>query len=128
MTKQFLLFLLSGGLAAFFNWASRFIFSIWMPFELAVVASFLVGLGSGFLMMRFYVFDGIRKPVVPQASMYTVINMLALVQTLVISSIFARSVLPYLGVVSNTEAIAHLIGILVPVMTSYIGHKYWSFR
>jgi putative flippase GtrA len=27
-----------------------------------------------------------------------------------------------------TLEIAHAVGIVVPVFTSFIGHKYWSFR
>lgn len=128
MMRQFLLFLLSGGSAASLNWASRFLFSLWMPFEFAVVAAFFVGLISGFMMMRLYVFDGKEKPVMPQASKYALINMFALAQTLIISVVLARWALPALGVVDHAEALAHLVGVLVPVVTSYFGHKYLTFR
>lgn len=126
--KQFILFLLSGGLAAGLNWGSRFIFSRWLPFELAVTAAFFVGLLSGFLLMRWFVFDGRGKPVIKQAGKYIVVNLFALAQTLLISSLLARWLLPEFGVVQHSEAIAHLVGVLVPVITSYIGHKRWSFR
>ena len=128
MMRQFLLFLLSGGFAAFLNWASRFLFSLWMPFEFAVVAAFFVGLISGFLLMRLYVFDGKEKPVMPQASKYAFINMLALAQTLIISVLLARWLLPIWGVVESAEASAHLVGVLVPVVTSYFGHRFLTFR
>jgi putative flippase GtrA len=36
--------------------------------------------------------------------------------------------LPALGVQDYTLEIAHAVGIVVPVFTSFIGHKYWSFR
>lgn len=126
--KQFILFLLSGGLAAGLNWGSRFIFSRWLPFELAVTAAFFVGLLSGFLLMRWFVFDGRGKSVIKQAGKYIVVNLFALVQTLLISSLLARWLLPEFGIVQHSEAIAHLAGVLVPVITSYIGHKRWSFR
>lgn len=126
--RQFVKFLLCGGLAAGLNWASRFLFSIWMPFEYAVIAAFFVGLISGFLMMRLYVFDGKEKPVMPQASKYAFINMLALVQTLIISVVLARWVLPAWGVVVHAEALAHMAGVLMPVVTSYFGHKLLTFR
>jgi putative flippase GtrA len=125
---QFFLFLLCGGLAAALNWGSRFIFSIWLPFELAVVAAFFVGLLSGFLLMRWFVFNGKGQALVPQAGKYLLVNILALIQTLLISTLFARLLLPEIGLVKNTEALAHLVGVLTPVITSYIGHKRWSFR
>jgi putative flippase GtrA len=126
--RQFLLFLVSGGIAAFLNWSSRFIFSHWMPFELAVVAAFFVGLTVGFVMMRLYVFDAAPKAVIHQASIYIFVNMLALVQTLIISVVLARWILPAWGIVNYAEASAHLAGVLVPVATSYFGHKFFTFR
>jgi putative flippase GtrA len=126
--RQFFLFLLCGGLAAALNWGSRFIFSIWLPFELAVVAAFFVGLLSGFLLMRWFVFNGKGQALVPQAGKYLLVNILALIQTLLISTLFARLLLPEIGLVKNIEALAHLVGVLTPVITSYIGHKRWSFR
>ena len=126
--REFVKFLLCGGLAAGLNWASRFLFSIWMPFEYAVVAAFFVGLISGFWMMRLYVFQGKEKPVIPQAFKHAFINMLALVQTLIISVVLARWVLPAWGVVDHAEALAHLAGVLMPVVTSYFGHKLLTFR
>jgi len=126
--SELLLFLVSGGIAAFLNWASRFLFSLWMPFEFAVVAAFFVGLTSGFVMMRLYVFKAGERPVMPQASKYVFINMLALVQTLIISVTLARWVLPSLGAAEHAEAMAHFVGVLAPVGTSYFGHKFLTFR
>lgn len=126
--RQFLLFLLSGGIAAFLNWASRFLFSQWVSFEVAVVLAFFVGLVSGFVLMRLYVFKGITKPVLPQMSRYVLINLLALLQTLVVSIALASWVLPGMGFVKDAEALGHLTGVLVPVVSSYFGHRYLTFR
>jgi len=49
-------------------------------------------------------------------------------QTLIISVVLARWLLPALGVVQRVEAIAHLIGVMVPVVTSYVGHRIATFR
>jgi putative flippase GtrA len=126
--KQVTLFLLVGGIAAGLNWASRFVFSEFFRFEIAVVLAFLVGLTSGFFLMRRYVFTGGDQPVVAQAGKYLVVNLFALVQTLVISLIFARWLLPSIGAEAHAEPVAHLIGVLMPVVTSYFGHKLLTFR
>ncbi|WP_166224513.1 GtrA family protein [Pseudomonas atagonensis] len=126
--KQFAFFLASGGLAAGLNWGSRFLFSVFFQFEIAVVLAFLVGLLSGFILMRLFVFDGAGKPLAPQIGKYIVVNLLALAQTLIISIVFARWVLPAMGIVQYVEATAHLIGVLIPVVTSYFGHKLLTFR
>ena len=125
---QFIKFLLCGGLAASLNWASRFLFSLWMPFEYAVVAAFFVGLSSGYILMRLYVFETKQASAVLQVSKYVAVNMLALVQTLLISVLLLHWVLPGMGIIDYADATAHLVGVLVPVVTSYFGHKLITFR
>jgi len=126
--KQFALFLIGGGVAAGLNWGSRFLFSEFFRFEVAVVLAFLVGLLSGFILMRLFVFNGAGKPIASQVGKYVAVNLFALVQTLVISLVLARWVLPPFGIVEHAEAVAHLVGVLVPVVTSYFGHKLFTFR
>jgi putative flippase GtrA len=122
-------YLLAGGAAAASNYGSRFIFSRWIPFELAVVCAFGVGLLTGFTLMRRFVFDGARKPLRPQVAKYLVVNLIALVQTLVVSSVLARWLLPSLGVDARfVEAVAHAFGVGVPVVTSYFGHRHATFK
>jgi len=127
-SKKLFYFLLSGGVAAGLNWGSRFLFSEIFTFEIAVVLAFLVGLLSGFILMRAFVFDGLNKPIVPQAGKYLVVNLLALLQTFLISMLLARWVLPAVGIIEHAEALGHLVGVLVPVVTSYFGHKFLTFR
>ena len=126
--RQFALFLVSGGLAAAMNWGSRFLFSRFMPFEAAVVAAFLVGLLTGFVLMRAFVFDAGGRPVLGQAGRYLVVNAAALAQTLVVSVVLARWALPAIGVHEHAEAIGHLVGVLFPVVTSYFAHRVYTFR
>jgi putative flippase GtrA len=128
LKENFLYFILSGGVAAGLNFGSRFLFSWVLPFEIAVVAAFFVGLLSGFLLMRFFVFNGAGKPVIPQIRKYVLVNLFALLQTFLISLVLARWVLPSIGIHSHAEALGHLIGVLLPVLTSYFGHKYFTFR
>jgi len=128
MMRQFALFLLSGGIAAALNWGSRFLFSLWMPFEWAVVCAFGVGLASGFILMRTIAFEGRDKPALPQAGRYALVNAAALAQTWIVSVLLARWALPAMGVTTHAEAIGHLVGVLVPVFTSYIAHRKYTFR
>ena len=128
MTRQFVMFLLSGGIAAALNWASRFLFSLWMPFEWAVVCAFGVGLATGFALMRSIAFDGRGKPALPQAGRYAIVNAAALAQTWIVSVVLARWALPAVGVHEQAEAIGHLVGVLFPVVTSYFAHRLYTFR
>ena len=128
MTRQFLLFLVSGGIAAALNWGSRFLFSRWMSFEWAVICAYGVGLVTGFVLMRTLAFEGRGKPPLPQAGRYLLVNAAALAQTWVVSVVLARWALPALGVTTHAEAIGHLVGVLFPVFTSYIAHRKYTFR
>ena len=61
------------------------------------------------------------------------VNMLALAQTWGLSVYLAQLLPHYLPVEDShrtelAEAIAHGAGVLLPVFTSYIGHKYLTFR
>lgn len=128
MSSRFVRYLAAGGMAAAANYFSRFGFSVWFTFEIAVALAFFVGLTTGFLLMRQFVFDGVGKPVGPQAAKYVMVNVGALVLTVGISSLLARWLLPAVGVDRHVEAIAHAFGVAVPVLTSYLGHRYATFR
>ena len=128
MTRQFLLFLVSGGIAAALNWGSRFLFSRWMAFEWAVVCAYGVGMATAFILMRTLAFDGRGKPAIPQAGRFALVNAAALAQTWIVSVAMTRWVLPSVGITTHAEALGHLVGVLFPVFTSYIAHRKYTFR
>jgi putative flippase GtrA len=121
-------FLCAGALAAAANIASRLLFSIWLPYGWAVTCAFFVGLATGFLVMRHAVFEAGTKPVMGQAFRYSLVNALALLQTLLISLFLAKWGLPAIGIVSEAETVAHVIGVAVPIFTSYVGHRLVTFK
>jgi putative flippase GtrA len=125
---RFGLFLVAGGIAAAANYGSRFAFSAWFSYPTAIVLAYLVGMIVAFALMRRYVFDGVAKALAPQVLKFTLVNALAVVQTLVVSLLLARWALPALGIESHVEAIAHAFGVAVPIVTSYFGHKHATFR
>jgi putative flippase GtrA len=125
---RFGLFLVAGGIAAAANYGSRFAFSAWFSYPAAIVLAYLVGMIVAFALMRRYVFDGAAKALGPQVLKFTLVNALAVVQTLVVSLLLARWALPALGIERHVEAIAHAFGVAVPIVTSYFGHKHATFR
>jgi putative flippase GtrA len=127
LNRQFPRFLAAGGLAALANFSSRFLFSLFMPFEGAVVMAFLVGLASGFILSRHYVFANSGNALHVQIGYYLLVNLLALVQTWLLSVYGARWLTPQLGL-ELAQALAHLAGIMLPVFSSYFGHRYFTFK
>jgi putative flippase GtrA len=125
---QLLRFLFAGGIAAAANFGSRFIFSLWFNFEAAIILAYLVGMLVAFLLMRGYVFNACGKSIVPQITKFIIVNLMAVSQTLAISVALARWGLPVIGINTDKDALAHLVGVLVPVGTSYVGHRMATFR
>lgn len=128
IAPEFLRFLLAGGTAAGANFGSRFVFSIYFSFGVAVFLAYVVGMLVAFLLMRGQVFNARQGPLGTQVAKFVGVNILAVLQTLAISLILARWMLPEFGILNHAEALAHLIGVLVPVITSYFAHKFWTFR
>lgn len=128
MTRQIAIFLVTGGLAAIANIASRAAFSLFLPYAVAIVAAFVVGLSFAFVLNRRFVFVDGHGNAAQQFARFTVVNLFGLVQTLVISLLLANMLLPAVGWTWRPYEIAHAVGVVVPVVTSFLGHKHFSFR
>lgn len=124
---EFLRFLAAGGVAAAANFASRIGFSQVLPLEAAVVAAYLVGMAVAFVLMRHAVFPPSTRPLAAQVAAFAAINALAVAQTLVVTVVLARYVLPAAWPSRWDEEIAHAVGIAVPIATSYLGHRHVTF-
>lgn len=125
---QFLRFLVAGGIAAAANFGSRFVFSIFFTYGFAIFFAYLVGMLVAFLLMRGHVFNASHGPLTSQVTKFLGVNVLAVLQTLAISLLLSRWMLPSVGIQNHAEALGHLVGVLVPVVTSYFGHKFLTFR
>jgi len=128
MTRQFFRFLVAGGIAALANIVSRMLFSQVLDLAAAVVLAYCVGMLVAFLLMRSQVFPPSGAPVGRQVAIFIAVNLAAVVQTLVVTLVLARWLLPAMGIEKGAETLAHIIGVCVPVVTSYFGHKHFSFR
>jgi len=128
ITRQFVKFVAAGGFAAVVNFGSRILLSNWMPYVPAIVLAYCVGMLTAFIINRQFVFEGSDRPLHHQAWWFTAVNLAAVLQTVAISLMFDRWVFPALGMRWQPESVAHAIGLIVPVFTSFAGHKYLTFR
>lgn len=126
--SQYMRFLMAGALAALANFGSRFFFSRFVDYSVAILLAYLVGMLVAFILMREQVFRATEGPLLRQAGAFVLINILAVLQTLAVSLVLARWLLPSFGVIDHAESIAHLVGVAVPAVTSYFGHKWLTFR
>lgn len=128
MSRQFLVFLLTGGTAAVVNFGSRIAYSRWLDFSAAVILAYITGMITAFVLARLFVFKQSQQSVQRSVAFFILVNLVAVLQTWAISMGLAYYLLPSLGVSLFTREIAHAVGVVVPVFTSYIGHKRWTFR
>lgn len=128
-STQFLSFFLCGGLAALVNMGTRWMLNHFMDYNLAIVLAFFSGMLTAFLLFKFFVFHaGKSSRTAHETLWFILVNALALLQTLLISVGLADYVFPWLEYTWHASDIAHVIGVLVPVFTSFIGHKCFTFR
>lgn len=126
-SRRFMLFLLTGGLAALVNFGSRILYDEWFGFSAAIVLAYLTGMAVAFWLARLLVFPDSGQPLARSGGWFVLVNLAAVAQTWLISLWLVRW-LPTLGVQRHVAELAHGIGVLVPVFTSYLGHRRWSFR
>ena len=128
MSRQFLVFVITGGLAAAVNFSSRMVYNQWTDFSSAVVLAYLTGMLTAFVLARLFVFTDSEQPMRHSAFWFVMVNLIAVLQTWAISMLLAFYLLPMMGVARFIPEIAHAVGVAVPVFTSYLGHKHWSFK
>lgn len=127
-SRQFFAFLVTGGTAAAVNFVSRIIYNHWTTFSTATILAYLTGMVTAYVLAKMFVFKNGSRPLHHSVFFFILVNIVAIAQTWAISMGLAYYVLPGLGVHMLVREIAHAVGIIVPVFTSYLGHKRFTFR
>jgi putative flippase GtrA len=127
MTSEFLKFLVTGGLAALANLASRYALNLLMPFEAAVVVAYLIGMTTAYVLARLFVFRVSGRSVASEFRRFAIVNVVALAIVWLVSVGLARLLFPAVGFTWHVDDVAHLIGVLSTAVTSYFGHRLYTF-
>jgi putative flippase GtrA len=85
------------------------------------------GVVTAFLITRQGVFSTRRHSLLVDTAWLTLVNLLAVAQTLAISPLLADLVLPEVGILTYRKTLAHAVDIAVPAVTRYFGYRYWTF-
>ena len=125
--KRFALFLFAGGTAALVNILSRSAFNWLMPYEVAIVVAYLCGMTTAYLLNKQFVFASSGRGVASEYTRFALVNLAAVAQVWIVSVGLARLVFPAISFIWHAETVAHVIGVTIPVFTSYMGHKHFSF-
>ncbi len=127
-SRQFVLFLITGGIAAAVNFGSRIVYNLWLDYSTSILIAYLTGMITAFVLARMFVFTETSHGIRRSAVYFSFVNVVAVAQTWAISMVLANYALPAMGVSRFVPEIAHAVGVAFPVFTSYLGHKHWSFR
>jgi putative flippase GtrA len=121
-------FLALGGVAAGVNLVARWLLQPLMGFEAAVAVAYLCGMIVAYTLFRAFVFGASGRSVTSEAWRFTVVNLVSMVLVWLISVGLARFAFPAIGFTWRADDVAHLIGVLSPALTSWIGHKRYTFK
>jgi len=123
----FMRFLAAGGIAALVSFVSRIFFNRWTSYTTAIVLAYIVGMATAFILNRLFVFTNATNRTRDQIFWFVAVNVVAVVQTVITSLLLANYILPYLRIEWHRHEIAHFLGMVTPVFTSFLGHKHLSF-
>jgi putative flippase GtrA len=126
--SQFARFVLVGGIAAAVNILSRIIFNLVMSYEVAIVVAYICGMTMAYMLNKLFVFSPSGRSIHDEYLRFTIVNLLAVAQVWIVSVGFAFFVFPAIGFTWHAETIAHVLGVTFPTLTSYYGHKHFSFH
>jgi len=126
--RKFFLFLVTSSTSAVFNFSSRIVFNQWFSYSISIILAYGVGIFIAYVLARRYVFNKTKSTVRRSAFKFFLVNIVGMFQTWIISVTLAFRVFPYYGVVIYVPEISHVIALSSLAFTSYLGHKYYSFK
>lgn len=126
--EQFVRFVGVGAFAALVNWLSRIALSVTMPLSYAIIVAYLAGMTVAYTLNRRYVFRSTDSGRVGEYARFALVNVVGLAQVWAVTMALVHYVFPAIDFTWRAEAVAHLIGVASPMFTSYLGHRYFSFR
>ena len=125
---QFCRFVTTSKVSAVANASARYVLNLYMPFEIAVVLAFPVGLLTAFVLARRFVFRKSERPWMSELYRFFVVNMFGVVVVWFVSVALYRGVFPSVGFEWHADAVAHVVGLGSTAFTSYFGHRHYTFR
>ncbi len=128
LNKNFLLFLATNTFAAAMNFGSRIVFGLFMSYAWSIVCAYIVGIITAYLLCRQFVFQSKKNKPHHEMFYFALVNVTAIGITLLVSLVMFHYGLSFIHDQFLREEVAHFIGICAPIFTSYLGHKYITFR
>jgi putative flippase GtrA len=126
--RRFALFVVVGLLSAIVSVIVRALLSRVAVFEVAVALAQLLGLVVAFSLGRMIVFTEFSGSLARACRRFFIVNLVSLTIATLVSALFYRSALPFLGWNFYPDYTAHFLGLGAATLPSYFGHRFYSFR
>lgn len=127
LSVQFLKFFCSALIAAAVNFGARLLLDPWIGYDKAIVLAYLCGTVVAFFLYEREVFGQGAKPLWQEVTLFAFVTMAAIAQTLIVSILLHEHLFPWVGFHWHSKEVAHVIGMGVPMFSSFLGHKYLTF-
>ena len=128
INMEFIKFVGVGGVAALINFISRVFLNNIFNYATAIIIAYLIGMATAYSLCRLIVFTPKNNSNAQQMMLFIFVNVLAVSQTLAISLILYKHTFLWINDLSLRATSAHFVGVLFPVISSYFGHKYLTFK
>lgn len=124
---EFAHFLAIGGVSALANLGSRYLLDLALPFEVAVVLAYFVGMAVGFALFQLTMFQGQNVMQPKRMIRFLWVNLFGVTLAWAVSFLMARFILPAIGWHWQPFEVAHLAGVAAPAISSYLLNKHYTF-
>lgn len=127
MSREFVTFVAVGALAAAVNWLSNILLLFVMPLDFSILVAYLIGMTTAYTLNRSFVFKLSGRRVHDEYMRFAIVNIIAVAQVWLVTMGLARLLLPAVGWTLYPAELAHAVGVASPIITSYFGHRYFTF-
>ena len=97
----FFKFILAGGSGAVANIISRYLLNLFMPFSIAIVLAYVIGMITTFTLSKLFVFESKSQNSTGELIRFTIVNIFALLIGWIVSIVFARIIFPSIPLIPN---------------------------
>lgn len=126
--RQFMAFLAAAGSSVPVNLLSRVLFSQWLPYGVAVLLAHCVGMVTAYTLSRHFVFEQTGRSVTSELSRFAMVNVVSATLTWAVSVSLVTFVFPAVHFTLQPELIGHVLGLAAASLTSFVGHRRYSFE
>jgi len=127
-SRQFLKFMIAGGVAACVNFSVGWMLFGWLPLYGDIAVGYLAGMLTAFVLFEKKVFgehiESRKKSIV----VFFLVNTLGLLQTWLVFPLLKDYLFPLMDYHFYAPEIARAIAIMVPMLSSFLGHKFFTFK